>query len=87
MYSSESEEQNPMSHQGCALHGDLVPWLRDWAAELLAGDPGSVEAEQERLDQLSLPWPAWSPRALASGCRVGWMPWSRGAFGSPDLPL
>lgn len=43
-----------MSIQECALYGDLVLWLRDRAAELLAeADPDStVEAETARLDEL-----------------------------------
>jgi hypothetical protein len=45
-----------MCYQECALHGDLVLWLRDQAVRLLAGDEGSVEAERKRLDDLIRDW-------------------------------
>ena len=41
-----------MCTQESALYGDLVLYLRDRAAELLAGDGGDVGAEQERLDTI-----------------------------------
>jgi len=34
-----------MSVQECALYGDLVLYLRDRAAELLAGDGSDAEAD------------------------------------------
>jgi len=48
-----------MSVQECALYGDLVLWLRDRAAELLAeaqGEATTVEAETARLDELIRSW-------------------------------
>ena len=47
-----------MSYQECALYGELVLWLRDRAAELLAGDGGeaALEAQQTRLDGLIREW-------------------------------
>ena len=39
-----------MAYQECPLYGELVLWLRDQAAELLAGDEGDVEVEQQGLD-------------------------------------
>jgi len=45
-----------MSIQECALYGELVLYLRDRAAELLAGDGGDVEAERERLDASIRDW-------------------------------
>lgn len=44
-----------MCYQECALYGDLVLFLRDRAAELLADD-GDVEAECARLDVLIRDW-------------------------------
>jgi hypothetical protein len=46
-----------MSVQECALYGDLVLWLRDRAAELLAeAREGSVEEAAEELDALIRSW-------------------------------
>lgn len=45
-----------MSIQECVLYGDLVLYLRDHAAELLAGDGGDVEAERARLDTVIRDW-------------------------------
>jgi hypothetical protein len=47
-----------MSVQECALYGDLVLWLRDRAAELLAEvrTDSTVEAETARLDELIRSW-------------------------------
>lgn len=56
-----------MSDQACALYGDLVLWLRDRAAELLAGDEGNVEAELERLDALIRGW-FFEPQPELYGC-------------------
>ena len=39
-----------MAYQECALYGVLILWLRDQAAELLAGGEGDVEVEQQGLD-------------------------------------
>ena len=56
-----------MSHQECALYGDLVLWLRDQAAELLAADPDSVASERERLDGLIRDW-FFAPQKKLYGC-------------------
>ncbi|MEJ5309246.1 MAG: hypothetical protein WHX52_05710 [Anaerolineae bacterium] len=40
-----------MSYQEAALYGDLVLFLRDRAAELLARD-GDIEAQRAKLDTL-----------------------------------
>lgn len=47
-----------MSVQECALYGDLVLWLRDRAAELLAEakTDSTIEAETARLDELIRSW-------------------------------
>ncbi len=45
-----------MCYQECALYGELVLWLRDCAAELLAGSGGNAEAKSERLDDLIRQW-------------------------------
>ena len=45
-----------MCYQECALYGELVLWLRDRAAELLAAEPGGVAAQRERLDALIHDW-------------------------------
>ena len=41
-----------MCYQECALYGELVLWLRDKAAELLANGDGKIEVEQGQLDAL-----------------------------------
>jgi hypothetical protein len=53
--------------QESALYGDLVLYLRDRAAELLAGDGGDVEAEQERLDSIVRDW-FFDPQDELHGC-------------------
>lgn len=47
-----------MSHQECALYGELVLWLRDRAAELQAGDRGdaALKVEREKLDEKIREW-------------------------------
>ncbi|MFQ6100016.1 MAG: hypothetical protein ACE5OS_02120 [Anaerolineae bacterium] len=45
-----------MCYQECALYGDLVLYLRDRAAELLAGDGSNVETERGRLDTAIRDW-------------------------------
>jgi hypothetical protein len=54
-------------HQECALYGELVLWLRDQAAELLAGSEGNVEAETGRLDDLIRQW-FFEPQDVLHGC-------------------
>ncbi|RPJ24725.1 MAG: hypothetical protein EHM35_16130, partial [Planctomycetaceae bacterium] len=56
-----------MCYQECALYGELVLWLRDRAAELLAGSGANVEAESERLDNLIRQW-FFEPRDDLHGC-------------------
>jgi hypothetical protein len=53
--------------QESALYGDLVLFLRDRAAELLAGDGGGVEVEQERLDSIVRDW-FFTPQDGLHGC-------------------
>jgi hypothetical protein len=48
----QRNKESKVSDQASALYGDLVLWLRDRAADLLAGDEGNIEAEQEKLDAL-----------------------------------
>jgi len=47
-----------MSVQECALYGDLVLWLRDRVAGLLAEAKldSTVEAEMARVDELIRSW-------------------------------
>jgi hypothetical protein len=54
-------------YQECALYGDLVLYLRDRAAELLAGDGGDGEAEQARLDTVIRDW-FFNPQDKLHGC-------------------
>jgi hypothetical protein len=58
-----------MSVQECALYGDLVLWLRDRAAELLAeaGTDSTVEVERARLDELIRSW-FFTPQDDLHGC-------------------
>lgn len=58
-----------MSIQECALYGDLVLWLRDRAAELLAEarSDSTVEAETARLDELIRGW-FFTPQDELHGC-------------------
>ncbi len=56
-----------MCYQECALYGELVLWLRDQAAGLLAGEGGDVEAEQARLDGLIRDW-FLTPQDELHGC-------------------
>jgi hypothetical protein len=56
-----------MCYQECALYGELVLWLRDQAARLLAGDNGDIQQEQERLDRLIGDW-FFAPQDDLHGC-------------------
>ncbi|MCP4548715.1 MAG: hypothetical protein GY835_19835 [bacterium] len=56
-----------MCYQECALYGNLVLYLRDRAAELLADDGDDVEAEQERLDGIIRDW-FFDPQDELYGC-------------------
>lgn len=71
-----------MVYQECALYGELVLWLRDRAAELLAGDQGSVEAEQERLDALIGGW-FFAPQDELYGCAPRDLIWAE-QLGQPN---
>jgi hypothetical protein len=53
--------------QESALYGDLVLYLRDRAAELLAGDGGDAEAERGRLDAVVRDW-FFTPQDGLHGC-------------------
>jgi hypothetical protein len=54
-------------YQECALYGELVLWLRDQAAELLAPDPDGVKAARERLGGLIRDW-FFAPQKELHGC-------------------
>lgn len=56
-----------MCYQECALYGDLVLYLRDRVADLLAGDGGDVEAERARLDSIIRDW-FFTPQDELHGC-------------------
>ena len=56
-----------MSVQECALYGELVLYLRDRAAELLADHDGDVDAERSRLDAIIRDW-FFTPRDELYGC-------------------
>ena len=56
-----------MCFQECALYGDLVLYLRNCAAELLAGDGGDVEVERARLDTVIRDW-FFAPQHELHGC-------------------
>jgi len=56
-----------MCYQECALYGELVLYLRDRAAEWLAGADGDMEAERARLDALIRDW-FFAPRDELYGC-------------------
>jgi hypothetical protein len=56
-----------MCDQESALYGDLVLYLRDRAAGLLAGDGGDVQAQQARLDTLIRDW-FFTPQDELHGC-------------------
>lgn len=71
-----------MCYQECALYGDLVLWLRDRAAELLAGDEGDVEAERGRLDALVRDW-FFRPQAELHGCAPRDLIWAE-QMGRPN---
>lgn len=71
-----------MCHQECALYGDLVLWLRNRTAEMLAGDPASVEAEQKRLDALIRDW-FFAPQAELHGCAPRDIIWAE-QLGQPN---
>ena len=66
-----------MSVQECALYGELVLYLRDRAAELLADHDGDVDAEKAGLMRWPtglLPAPA-DRRRITSSEPNRWLPW------------
>ena len=73
-----------MSVQECALYGDLVLWLRDRAAELLAGAKAdsTVEAEMGRLDELIRSW-FFTPQDELHGCAPRDLIWAE-QMGNPN---
>jgi hypothetical protein len=89
-----------MCYQECALYGDLVLFLRDRAAELLAGADGNVAAEGERLDAIIRDW-FFTPQERLHGCAPRDLIWAeqKGApnpvhpehladfFGDDDCPI
>ncbi len=64
-----------MSIQEAALHGELVLYLRDRLAELLAGEGGDVEKEQERLDAIIRGW-FFTPQRDLHGCAPRELIWA-----------
>lgn len=73
-----------MSVQECALYGDLVLWLRDRAAELLAEAQAdsTVEAETARLDELIRSW-FFTPQDELHGCAPRDLIWAE-QMGKPN---
>ena len=74
-----------MSVQECALYGDLVLWLRDRAAKLLAearGEATTVEAETDRLDELIWDW-FFTPQDELHGCAPRDLIWAE-QMGKPN---
>jgi hypothetical protein len=71
-------------YQECALYGELVLYLRDRAAELLAGDGGDegVEAERARLDTIIRDW-FFAPQDGLHGCAPRDLIWA-GQKGEPN---
>lgn len=64
-----------MSVQECALYGELVLYLRDHAAELLAGEHGDVEKEREHLDEVIRDW-FFTPQDNLHGCAPRELIWA-----------
>lgn len=64
-----------MSVQECALYGELVLYLRDRAAELLAAEGGDLEGEQERLDAIIHDW-FFTPQDDLHGCSPRELIWA-----------
>jgi hypothetical protein len=71
-----------MCYQECALYGDLVLWLRDRAAELLADNPNGVGAQRERLDALIHDW-FFAPQDNLYGCAPRDVIWAE-QLGQPN---
>jgi hypothetical protein len=71
-----------MCYQECALYGELVLWLRDQAARLLAGADGDVQQEQERLDKLIHDW-FFTPQDDLHGCAPRDLIWAE-QLGRPN---
>jgi hypothetical protein len=73
-----------MSIQECALYGDLVLWLCDRAAELLAEAKAdsTVEAETARLDELIRSW-FFTPQDELHGCAPRDLIWAE-QMGRPN---
>lgn len=73
-----------MYAQQCALYGDLVLWLRDRAAQLLAeaGEPSTVEEEVARLDDLIRGW-FFAPQEELHGLAPRDIIWAE-QLGSPN---
>jgi len=74
-----------MSAQECALYGDLVLWLRDRAAELLAearGEDTTFDDEADRLDGLIRDW-FFAPQDELHGCAPRDIIWAE-QMGKPN---
>jgi hypothetical protein len=64
-----------LSIQECALYGELVLYIRDRAADLLAGDHGDAEEEKERLDDIIHDW-FFTPQDDLHGCAPRELIWA-----------
>jgi hypothetical protein len=65
----------PLSIQEAALHGELVLYLRNRLAELLAGEDSKVEDERERLDAIIRDW-FFTPQRKLHGCAPRELIWA-----------
>lgn len=64
-----------MSIQEAALHGELVLYLREYLAEVLAGENGDVEEARERLDAIIRDW-FFTPQRHLHGCAPRELIWA-----------
>ncbi len=64
-----------MSIQEAALHGELVLYLRDRLAELLAGEDGDIEGARARLDAIIREW-FFTPQSKLHGCAPRELIWA-----------
>ncbi len=74
-----------MSYQEAALYGDLVLFLRDRAAELLAAD-GDVEAQRQQLDLIIRDW-FFTPQEDLHGCAPRDLIWAERREEPNPLPV
>ncbi len=75
-----------MSVQEAALYGDLVLYLRDQAADLLAGEDSDREEQQEHLDHIIRDW-FFTPQDRLHGCAPRELIWAeQGRVPNPIHP-